>query len=132
MHFTYLREVVWSMFSSCCTSNEICLSINMEEDVAGGAIRISHLLVEGRLNFDTKMKNVGVYNYLPQDIFGKKRKHYFITCSGKMMFSIPIEEQYITNQLTADHQKENWKVKHQNEQYHQMSFFEPLKGMAHF
>ena len=49
-----------------------------------------------------------------------------------MMFSIPIEEQYITNQLTADHQKENWKVKHQNEQYHQMSFFEPLKGMAHF
>lgn len=87
MHFTYLREVVWSMFSSCCTSNEICLSINMEEDVAGGAIRISHLLVEGRLDFDTKMKNVGVYNYLPQDIFAKKRKHYFITCSDDYLLA---------------------------------------------
>ena len=85
----------------------------------------------------SRIVNARRYRHLDFDNLKKmgvvlKRAHYFITCSGKMMFSIPIEEQYITNQLTADHQKENWKVKYQNEQYHQMSFFEPLKGMAHF
>ena len=53
-----------------------------------------------------------------------KRAHYFITCNGKMMFPVPLEEQYITRQLVADHKKENWEVQHQNESYHQMSLFD--------
>ena len=83
MHFTYLREIVQGIFASDCLSTEICLSINMEEDIAGGAIRISHLLVENRLYFDKKMENHGVYNYLPNSVFTKSkiRKCYWITCS---------------------------------------------------
>lgn len=52
-----------------------------------------------------------------------KRAHYFITCNGKMMYHIPIEEQYITRQLTATNRKENWQIVHQNG-YQQMSLFD--------
>lgn len=53
-----------------------------------------------------------------------KRAHYFITCSGKMMYRIPIEENYIIRQLTETNSKENWEVSHQNEQYRQLSLFD--------
>lgn len=52
-----------------------------------------------------------------------KRAHYFITCGGKMMYRIPIEEQYITRQLIGDSHRENWEIAHQN-QYEQMSLFD--------
>lgn len=52
-----------------------------------------------------------------------KRAHYFITCSGRMMYRIPIEEQYITRQLIGTNRRENWQVNHQ-ERYEQMSVFE--------
>lgn len=56
-----------------------------------------------------------------------KRAHYFITCSGKMMYNTPIEEQYITKQLVSDHYRENWKVRHRNEQYNQLSLFDDFQ-----
>ena len=34
-----------------------------------------------------------------------KRAHYFITCNGRMMYRIPIEESYITSCLTDDNHK---------------------------
>ena len=52
-----------------------------------------------------------------------KRAHYFITCGGKMMYKIPIEEQYITKELTVVNRKENWEIVHRN-QYQQMSLFD--------
>ena len=52
-----------------------------------------------------------------------KRAHYFITCSGRMMYRIPIEEQYITRQLIGTNRRENWQVNHQ-ERYEQMSVFD--------
>lgn len=67
----------------------------------------------GRLDFDT-LKKMGVV---------LKRAHYFITCGGKMMYRIPIEEQYITRQLTATNSKENWQIAHQNN-FQQMSLFD--------
>lgn len=53
-----------------------------------------------------------------------KRAHYFILCNGKMMYHIPIEQDYITKQLTCSSKQENWQIAHQNEQYHQMSIWE--------
>ncbi len=54
-----------------------------------------------------------------------KRAHYFITCSGRMMYRTPIEEQYITRQLIGTNGKENWQIAHQNEQVcRQMSLFD--------
>lgn len=67
----------------------------------------------GSLDFDT-LKKMGVV---------LKRAHYFITCGGKMMYHIPIEEQYITRQLAATNSKENWQIAHQNN-YKQMSLFD--------
>lgn len=52
-----------------------------------------------------------------------KRAHYFITCQGKMMYKTPIEEQFITRELTVVNRKESWEVAHRN-QYHQMSLFD--------
>ena len=51
-----------------------------------------------------------------------KRAIYFITCNGKMMYRIPIEEEFITKQLTSVEYKENWQLMHQQD-YHQMSLF---------
>ncbi len=51
-----------------------------------------------------------------------KRAHYFITCSGQMMYRIPIEEHFITRQLTSVEYRENWQLMNQQE-YHQMSLF---------
>jgi putative DNA modification/repair radical SAM protein len=67
-----------------------------------------------KLDFDI-LKKIGVV---------LKRAHYFITCNGRMMYRIPIEESYITECLTDDNHKENWEITHQNEKYQQLSLFE--------
>ena len=67
----------------------------------------------GTLNYEL-LKKMGVV---------LKRAHYFITCGGRMMYKTPIEEQYITKELTVVNRKENWEIVHRN-QYHQMSLFD--------
>lgn len=70
----------------------------------------------GSLSFES-LKKMGVV---------LKRAHYFLTCGGKMMYRIPIEEQYITSHLIGDSYKENWQIVHQRENrnaYTQMSLF---------
>ena len=78
------------------------------------AMRIVNTRRYARLDFDT-LKKIGVV---------LKRAHYFITCNGKMMYNTPIEENYITRQLVDDNRKDNWKTKHQNDSYSQMSLFD--------
>ena len=77
------------------------------------AKRIVQTRKYARLDFDT-LKKMGVV---------LKRAHYFITCNGKMMYKIPINENYITACIMGDNQKENWEIKHQNQQYQQLSLF---------
>ncbi len=78
------------------------------------ALRIVQSRRHGTLDF-SHLKKMGVV---------LKRAHYFITCSGKMMYHTPIEEQYILRQLTGVNQRENWQIAHQNEEhYQQMSLF---------
>lgn len=67
----------------------------------------------GTLNYE-QLKKMGVV---------LKRAHYFIACGGRMMYKIPVEEQYITKELTVVNRKENWEIVHKN-QYHQMSLFD--------
>lgn len=62
------------------------------------------------------------FEYLKKMGVVLKRAHYFVTCGGKMMYKIPLEEQFITNQLIAANGKENWQVTHQEEN-RQMSLF---------
>lgn len=74
----------------------------------------------GRLDYDI-LKKMGVV---------LKRAHYFITCNGKMMYKIPLEEAYITRQLTSVEGKDNWQIQHQNESYQQMSLFDLSQNSA--
>ena len=66
----------------------------------------------GKLDFDN-LKKMGVI---------LKRAHYFITCSGKMMYNTPIDEKYITRLMIAANGNENWQIMHQDNS-RQMNLF---------
>ena len=59
------------------------------------AQRICKARRSGALNFDN-LKKIGVV---------LKRALYFITCNGRMMYNTKIEEDYITRNLLASHEK---------------------------
>ena len=59
------------------------------------AQRICKARKSGPLNFD-HLKKIGVV---------LKRALYFITCNGKMMYRTRLEEDYITRNLLAEHEK---------------------------
>ena len=73
--------------------------------------RIAYARRYGRLDF-ASLKKMGVV---------LKRAQYFITCGGRQMYHTPIEEGYITRQLTGVDQKDIWKAEHANESFTQMS-----------
>ncbi len=54
----------------------------------------------GPLDFDA-LKKIGVV---------LKRAIYFITCSGRMMYPVKIEEDYISNHLIGEEQKKIWDI----------------------
>lgn len=78
-----------------------------------GAKRIVQARRHGMLNYEM-LKQMGIV---------LKRAHYFITCGGRMMYKIPLEEKYITEHLCVDNRKENWQAAHR-EDYRQMSLFQ--------
>ncbi len=59
-----------------------------------------------------------------------KRAQYFITCGGKMLHSIPIEERFIVNRLVDVERRDVYSYTDQTT-YHQMSLFDDFKlGVA--
>lgn len=79
------------------------------------AYRIVQARRTNRLDFPA-LKKLGVV---------LKRAQYFITCSGKMLYRTPIEEDFITRQLTSTDQKTTWSLDHP-QTYHQLSLFDDL------
>ena len=77
------------------------------------AFRIVKARKHGTLNFE-HLKKMGIV---------LKRAKYFITCSGKMMYRIPIEEDFITRQLIGEDGKQNWEIDHP-QTYRQLSLFD--------
>lgn len=67
----------------------------------------------GRVNFEMLKKMHVVL----------KRAQYFITCSGKMLYHIPIEENFIRNQLVDAEKMALDKINGETVQYKQMSLF---------
>ena len=67
----------------------------------------------GRLDFSS-LKTMGVV---------LKRAQYFITCHGKMRYRTPIEENFITRQLTGSEGKALWELEHP-QTYRQLSLFD--------
>lgn len=67
----------------------------------------------GRLDF-ASLKTMGVV---------LKRAQYFITCHGKMRYRTPIEEDFITRQLTQSEKSALWDLEHPRT-YRQLSLFD--------
>lgn len=68
------------------------------------------------------------YSYITFEMLKKmrivlKRAQYFITCNGKMLNRIPIDQQFITRCIANDEQKENLMITQPKEEYHQMNLF---------
>ncbi|MCQ2506590.1 MAG: putative DNA modification/repair radical SAM protein [Lachnospiraceae bacterium] len=74
----------------------------------------------GHLDYDA-LKRFGVV---------LKRAHYFITCMGKLMYPVKIEENTIYTGLTSMESKDNWKIAHQNDNYVQLSLFDAGMSFA--
>lgn len=77
------------------------------------ALRIVQARKTGLLDFNS-LKKIGVV---------LKRAKYFITCSGKMMYKIPIEENFLTRQLTGEEASLVWDTEHP-QTYRQLSLFD--------
>ena len=77
------------------------------------ALRIVRARAHGNLTFQD-LKKIRVV---------LKRAQYFITCAGKMLHRFPIEEDYITRQLTYESSDKNWEISHP-ETYRQLSLFD--------
>lgn len=52
-----------------------------------------------------------------------KRAQYFITCNGKMMFSMPIEQKFILGALADSERRENARIVSKDDSYVQMNLF---------
>lgn len=77
------------------------------------AMRIVNARRYGSLDF-SHLKKIGVV---------LKRAKYFITCGGMQMYRIPIEEGFITRQLTGEESNANWSIEHPKD-YRQLSLFD--------
>jgi putative DNA modification/repair radical SAM protein len=71
---------------------------------------------QGVLDFDA-LKKMGVV---------LKRAMYFITCSGRMMAPIRMDEDYITSHLVGDERRAVWDISHQGA-YRQLALFDDMK-----
>ena len=55
-----------------------------------------------------------------------KRAKYFLTCQGKQMYQMRIEENFITRQLIGEEYKTNWDIDNP-QSYQQLSLFDDMK-----
>ncbi len=87
--------------------------------IPGIGVKSARRIVEarryGRLDF-LDLKRIGVV---------LKRAAYFLTCNGRQMYPIAIEEDVLTRCLTADEGKKRWEVEHPGT-YRQLSLFDDM------
>lgn len=81
-----------------------------------GVQRIVEARKYGHINFEM-LKKMGIV---------LKRAQYFITCGGKMLYNIPIEEGFITHSLECADRKESFGIL-DNTTYRQMNLFEDFR-----
>lgn len=58
-----------------------------------------------------------------------KRAVYFLTCSGKMMFPVRMNENFITSQLIGEEHKRAWDIEN-HDSYRQLSLFDDYQVSA--
>ncbi len=55
-----------------------------------------------------------------------KRAVYFITCSGKTMYPVRMDQNYITNQLMGTERRNAWEIEH-HDSFRQLSLFDDCR-----
>lgn len=55
-----------------------------------------------------------------------KRAMYFITCNGRMMQPVKIDQDYITSHIIGEEKKKVWDIEHRDS-YRQLSLFDDIK-----
>lgn len=55
-----------------------------------------------------------------------KRAMYFLTCRGRMMMPVRMEENFITSQLIGEEKRRSWELEHQAS-FRQLSLFDDMK-----
>ena len=83
------------------------------------AQRIVAARKSGPLDFDA-LKKIGVV---------LKRAVYFITCSGRMMYPVKIEEDYITRHLVGEERRKVWDIESSGT-FRQLSLFDDMNVPA--
>ena len=83
------------------------------------AMRIVKARRHGYLDFP-HLKKMGVV---------LKRAKYFLTCQGKQMYQMRIEENFITRQLIGEDSKSNWKIENP-QTYQQLSLFDDTRMIS--
>ena len=58
-----------------------------------------------------------------------KRAMYFITCSGRMLQTVPMNENFITSQLVGAEHKKAWDIEN-HDSYRQLSLFDDYQVAA--
>ena len=74
-----------------CGSSLLSMTMNMDEDICAGACRLSHLILDGRIAFDERMKDKLVFYYGEQNhlVFQSKESEiYFITMGEDYLSSL--------------------------------------------
>lgn len=79
-----------------------------------GVKRIMSARRYGNVNFEM-LKRMGIV---------LKRAQYFITCNGKMLNHIPLEQNFIVSQLADTSKKEAVKIVNQDDSYVQLNLFD--------
>ena len=87
--------------------------------VPGVGVKSARRIIEarrnGKLDFPD-LKRIGVV---------LKRAAYFLTCNGRQMYPIAIEEGVMTRCMTADESKKRWELEHPGD-YRQLSLFDDM------
>lgn len=80
MHFDKLLQLAIQELAPFVPTQTVIHSVNMEEDISGGAIRLSHLIVEHRVSFDPRLVNHGVVSTGQEDQICTDMGEYRVTC----------------------------------------------------
>lgn len=76
-------------------------------------------------------RRVGMLTFADLKKFGVvlKRAMYFLTCAGKMMMQIRMEENFITSQLIGEERRKSWEIENGNA-FRQLSLFDDWRPDA--
>lgn len=103
-----------------------CFPVEINKADYQSLLRVPGIGVKSAMRI-VKARKIGVLDFPDLKKIGVvlKRASYFITCQGKMMYPVKIDEDFITNSLIDDEHKKIFDIGRQNS-YKQLSLFDDI------